>query len=219
MERIKIAIADDHNLFREGVRALLEDERDIEIVGEASTGKEIIELVEKTPPHVILMDINMPELSGIEATRYISENYPGVRVLALSMSLEDKHISEMLAAGAKGYILKSTGKSDLVAAINTIYANNSYFDHEVSERIIGQLKRERYQPAPKQAPALSPLTQREIEVLQLIVSEKTNGEIAEELHISIRTVDTHRRSLLQKLKVKNTAGLVRYALKNKLFPS
>ena len=218
METIRIAIADDHNLFREGIKALLDDDPRIKVVGEASNGIEITELLKDEPVDVVLMDINMPEMNGIVATKLIAAQFPEISVLALSMSLEDKHISEMLYAGAKGYILKSTGKQELTTAIETLYAKDSYFSSEVSERILRQLREERYQPTRKRNPEKSPLTQRELEVLTLIAEEKGNQQIARELNISIRTVDTHRRNLLQKLHVKNTAGLVKYAFRNNLIP-
>lgn len=218
MKTIRIAIADDHNLFREGIKALLDDNEQMNIVGEASNGTEIIYLVENEEVDVVLMDINMPGMNGIEATRHISAHHPEVNVLALSMSIEDKHISEMLYAGARGYILKSTGKQELLTAIETLHSKNSYFSREVSERILRQLKEERYQPDRERTTNDSPLTQREIEVLSLIAGEKSNHQIAKELNISIRTVDTHRRNLLQKLHVKNTAGLVKYAFQHKLIP-
>lgn len=219
MANIQIAIADDHEIVRDGVKVLLEDEPGLDIIGEAETGKEAVNLCSsvKRDIDLFIMDITMPEMDGIEATKIIKQKFPDIKVLALTMLSEDQHIRKMIKAGASGYILKSSGKQELIKAINTIMAGQHYFSNEATQSILQELV----------APEVNRtkddddvhITEREMEVLQLIVNEYTNQEIADKLYISVRTVDAHRRNLLQKTGAKNTAGLVKYALKNKLFPN
>lgn len=215
MEVIKVLIADDHKMFRDGIRALLHDEPSIEIIDEAADGEEVVKKLATTPVNVILMDIEMPNMNGLETTEFVSEEYPDIQVLVLSMSDEEKHVVQMIKSGARGYILKNTGKQELIAAIKTVAAGDSYFSKEVSQKIFNQFtKGSKEQAAASDVDPL--LTEREVEILRLIAEEQTNQEIADQLYISIRTVDTHRRNLLQKLNVKNTAGLVKYAISKKL---
>lgn len=210
-ENIKILIADDHKIFRDGVRALLQYEEGLEVVAEACDGNETIEKLNEVDVDVILMDIEMPKKNGIETTHYVCEHFPKTNVLSLSMYDQENYIMEMLRAGALGYILKNTGRTELVNAIKTIAVGDSYFSKEVSGKLFSQLSRRRQSRVNEVSGESIPLTEREKDVLKLIATEFTNQEIAEKLSISIRTVDTHRRNLLQKLQVKNTAGLVRYA--------
>jgi DNA-binding NarL/FixJ family response regulator len=212
--RIKVLIADDHKIFRDGIKALLEKEKSITITGEAESGDEVIASVQSNKPDVILMDINMGETNGIETTRIIKQKHSGIQVLILSMHGESTYIMKVLEAGATGYILKNAGKEELLTAINSVARGDSYFSREVSNSIIEQLHKPR--TASRRKTEEIPLTDREIEVLKLIAQEYSNPEIAEELSISIRTVDTHRRNLLEKLQAKNTAGLVKFALRKGL---
>lgn len=214
MAKIRILIADDHKMFRDGIIALLKEEKEIEISGEAREGREVLDFLKDNPVDLVLMDVHMPEMNGIEATQKIKERYPKVEILGLTMSDEENHIIKMVEAGALGYIIKNTGRKELITAIKTIASGDSYFSKEVSQTIFNQLTEEKRGKSKKETGV--PLTQREIDVLKLIAEEMTNLEIAEKLFISARTVDTHRRNLLQKLGVKNTAGLVRYAFKHKL---
>lgn len=213
---LKLVIADDHQIVRDGIKSLLQNESNMEIAGEAENGEEAIALVEKRSPDLIIMDINMPVLDGIEATRIISEKYPKTRVLVLTMTSEQQHIRKMIEAGAGGYILKNSGREELVSAINTIVGGQNYFSNEVKDAIMQNMVQKKSHND-KIAGEPIPLTRREKDVLNLIVKEFTNYEIAEKLFISVRTVDAHRRNLLEKTGARNTAGLVKFAIENKLF--
>lgn len=215
MANVNILIVDDHKIVRDGVRALIEDEPGFTILGEAENGVEAILKAENLDIDAIIMDITMPKVDGIVATERIKEIKPDVKILALTMLREDQHIRKMIKAGASGYILKSSGKEELLKALNMIIEGKHYFSDEATQSILQEL----IQPIierPSNTTEIH-LTEREIEVLKLIVDELTNQEIAEKLFLSIRTVDAHRRNLLQKIGAKNTAGLVKYAYSNKLF--
>lgn len=208
---IKVLIADDHKVFRDGIISILEGEEDMEVVGEVGDGKAVIELLETVQTDVILMDITMGDAGGIETSMIIKNKFPGIKILALSMHDESTYIVKMLEAGAKGYLLKNAGGKEMVRAIRVVNEGNTYYSGEVSATIIDHLTKG---TKPKQKKEGIPLSKRELEVLELIAEEFTNPEIAEKLFISIRTVDTHRRNLIEKLGVKNTAGLVKYAIRN-----
>jgi DNA-binding NarL/FixJ family response regulator len=217
MSKIKVLLADDHKIIRIGLRGILEREEDMEVVGEAESGSEVLDTLQKTVTDVVLMDIDMGRSNGTETTRKVRAMFPDVRVLALTMHEEAEHIIYMLEAGASGYLLKNVGRDELLSAIRTVVQGNSYFSHTVSATLLKAITDLKSKPssASKQASG-SPLSDREIEVLKLIAQEHSNGEIAEKLFISIRTVDTHRRNILEKLQVKNTAGLVKYAIEKAL---
>ena len=208
---IKVLIADDHKVFRDGIISILEKEEDIEVVAEAGNGREVMDLLNKVHPDVILMDIAMGDAGGIEASNLIKNQFPKIKILALSMHNESTYIVKMLEAGAKGYLLKDAGGKEMIRAIRVVNEGNTYYSGEVSAAIIEHLTKG---TKPKEKKEGIPLSKRELEVLQLIAEEFTNPEIAEKLFISIRTVDTHRRNLIEKLAVKNTAGLVKYAIRN-----
>lgn len=213
MEKIRVLIADDHKIFRDGIKSLLDREKDILVIGEASNSGEVLAQVNETAIDVVLMDIDMGKPNGIETTRIIKENFPDVNILILSMMGLPEFISQALEMGATGYLLKNTGKEEVLAAIRSVAKGDSYFSKEVSTSLVDIL----YQKSNKHRKnSKTPLSNREIEVLKLIALEYSNAEIAKELFISIRTVDTHRRNLLEKLNVKNTAGLVKYAISNSL---
>lgn len=208
MEQINIIIADDHKMFREGLAELLSKSKDLNIIGGAGNRDEILALLDSQNIDVIIMDIDMGEISGITLTAEIRALRPQIRVLALSMHGEKNYIVKMLEAGASGYILKNAGKEEMMNAIRTVANGDTYLSSQVSARLIDHITN----PEKKQKQEGIPLTEREIEVLRLIADEYSNSEIANKLFISIRTVDTHRRNLLEKLQVKNTAGLVKYAI-------
>ena len=213
MSTIRVIIADDHKIIRVGLRGMLERESDIEISGEAENADEVMALLEKQPAHVILMDIDLGETSGIDATRNIKITYPAIHVLGLTMHEEPSYIIKMLEAGASGYLLKNAGRDELLIAIHTVAKGDSYFSQKVSATLLHAITQKK--PASETTTKLmsqNPLSEREVEVLRLIAQEFSNGEIADKLFISIRTVDTHRRNLLEKLQVKNTVGLVKYAI-------
>lgn len=215
MSNTKIAIADDHKIVRDGIISLIEEEPGFEIVGEACNGQEIVDLCDNNRVDVVIMDITMPGMDGIEATTEIKDRHQDVKILALSMLNEDQHIRNMIKAGASGYILKSAGRKELVSALNAIINDQFYFSDDATKSILQELVK----PEVKKKGYTEEvhITDREKEVLRLIVDEYTNPEIADELFISVRTVDAHRRNLLQKIGAKNTAGLVKYALEQNLF--
>lgn len=216
MEKIKILVADDHQIFRDGIKSLLAGEENIEVVAEAGDGEEVIEQVKNRPVDEVLMDIHMPNMNGVEASKLLKRHYPDIKILALTMYDDDNHILEILEAGAQGYLLKNTNKNELISAIKALAGGNSYFTEVVSHKILLQLKRVRKQRIKKGKDPNMPLTEREIEVLRLIAEGLTNTQIADKLFISHRTVDTHRRNLLRKLHVSNTAGLVKYAYQHNM---
>jgi DNA-binding NarL/FixJ family response regulator len=214
MEPIKILIADDHKIFRQGVRAILSQHKDFIVTGEAASAIEIFDHLEIHETDLILLDINLGGEDGIQVAGMLRDQYPSVRILALTMHGEEAYIIKMLESGTTGYILKNSGMEELVAAIRTVASGNTYLGKEVTEILIKHM----HSPEEKSlAPDTGlPLTHREKQILKLIAREHSNAEIATKLFISIRTVDTHRRNLLQKLNLKNTAGLVKYAIKHKL---
>jgi len=216
MEKIKVLLVDDHKIVRDGLKLLLQDEVDIEVIGEAENGKHALEKLAEITPDLLIIDINMPVMNGIECTREVIKSYPSIEILALTMLNEQEHIKNMIAAGAKGYILKNSGKDELVAAIKTVIAGQNYFSDEVKNIIMMNMVKKK-SPGNKILGERIPLTNREKDVLEYIVKEFTNQEIAEKLFISVRTVDAHRRNLLEKTGARNTAGLVMYAIENKLF--
>lgn len=216
MKNIRILIVDDHPMIRHGIKSLLSDEDNISLIEEASDGKEAINRLGSTSYDLIIMDIKMPEMNGIEATEHIHKTYPDTKILAISMYDEQRYIVKMLQAGALGYILKNTGKQELLNAIDTVMRGESYFSQEVSSIMMSQFMSRKGSGLTDITKPEVPLTKRETEIIRLISEELTNSEIAEKLGISPRTVDTHRRNLLQKLDVKNTAGLVKYALQHHL---
>jgi DNA-binding NarL/FixJ family response regulator len=210
-DRIKVLIADDHKIIRVGLQGILQKTPDVEVVGEAEDGPQVLEILGKTITDVVLMDIDMGRTNGIDTTRKVKEAFPDVRVLALTIHEEQDHIIQMLEAGASGYLLKNTGTEELLAALRAVVKGDSYYSKSVSASLLQALTNLKSKYASR-INKDTPLSAREIEVLRLIAQECSNGEIAEKLFISIRTVDTHRRNILEKLQVKNTAGLVKYAI-------
>ncbi len=215
-QHIKLLIVDDHQIVRDGVKALLKSSKDIDVIGEASHGLEALEFLKKSKGEVdvIIMDITMPVMDGVTATKQILKEFPLIKILALSMHDDESHIITMLKQGALGYVLKTTGKSELEHAIARVSEGQSYFSKQTSSKILDYIS----SGGKRNQKSVTKLTEREKEVLLLIADELTNAEIAEKLFVSHRTVDTHRRNLLQKLNAKNTAGLVKYALQNELKP-
>jgi DNA-binding NarL/FixJ family response regulator len=213
MDKIRVLLADDHKIFRDGVRSILEKEKDIEVVGEAANGSEVIELIEQLDVNVLVLDIDIGTPNGIEITDLVSKNHPDTKILILSMMGLHDFVIQALEKGAIGFLLKNTGKDEVLTAIRSVSKGDSYFSKEVSAILIEQLHR----PASHRKKSTDiPISPREIEVLKLIALEFSNSEIAEKLYISIRTVDTHRRNLLEKLGAKNTAGLVKFAIRKGL---
>ncbi len=214
MSTTRILLADDHQLFRMGVANLLQKEKGFEIVGEAKDGDQAVQMACELKPDVLVLDIHLPGIDGIAAAKQILEVCPDAKILALSYDETEAYVVNMLKAGAKGYILKDTPFEELVLAIKAIANGSSYFSKEITTKILAVLENFGRPSASKEPSFKSSLTEREMEILQHIAAERTNKEIASMLYISPRTVETHRRNLIHKLKVKNTAGLVRFYLGN-----
>jgi DNA-binding NarL/FixJ family response regulator len=206
----KILIADDHQLVIDGIKLMLSTEADLECVAEAHTGEEVLNYLRSYTVDLVILDINMPEMNGAETCRMLQREFPEVRVLALSMLKEVSLIKLMLKNGAHGYVLKHAGKEEIILGIRKVLAGQHYYSEEVSEIIMASLAGQSVKKKP-QSP-FPQLSRREKQVLQLIVDEFTTAEIAEKLHISFGTVETHRRNILIKLGARNTAGLVRTAI-------
>lgn len=213
MANIKVLLVDDHKIVRDGIKLMLEPQPGIDVVAEAENGIKVLELLKETAVDVIVMDINMPEMNGITTTMQVKEKYSEIKVLALTMSSDDSHIRQMVQAGASGYIMKSAGRDELTRAIHEVMEGKHYFSDQATQSIMMDLVKNKGKSS---SPEPIHITERELEVLQLIVKENTNQEIAEKLYISPRTVDAHRRNLLQKTGARNTAGLVKYAFQHGL---
>ena len=209
---IKAMIVDDHQMIREGLRIVLEKDRRVTIVGEAGNGRDAVKLVQELKPNVIIMDVCMPVLNGIEATRRIREDVPDARVLGLSYSHRPHHILEMIRAGAVGYLTKESGSNELIEAICTVASGGAYFSPLVSPALIVGISRSKNGIAPP----LSTLTNREREVLRLIAEGKSLKEIAYILKTSGKTAQTHRSNLMQKLNINTVAGLTKFAIRENL---
>ncbi len=216
MRKIKIIIADDHLLVRTGIISLLSDVKDIDTIGEAEDGQMVIEKAKKLKPDVVLMDISMPRVSGIEATRKIKEENPEIKILILTMHDNEEYIFSSLKQGASGILHKDTSKDELVSAIKAVAAGKKYYGRSVSQIIVENLLQKADDGTHLQTQDKVFLTKREKEVLYLIANGLSNQEIAERLKISARTVDTHKTNLMQKLNIKTTAALARYAFENNL---
>ena len=214
---MKLLLVDDHKLIRDAIRSYLEGDDEFEIVEEAGNGQEALVLLKSIKVDVVLMDIQMPVMNGIDCTKKIKELYPDTHVLSLSMLKDNQFIKQMLAAGAIGYILKNSGEEEVKKALRTVNNGETYYSAEVAEIVMqSMMKGSNIQRSNKLVVDL-PLSSRETEVLYLIIKEKTNQEIADELFISPRTVDAHKRNLLEKTGSKNIAGLVLYAIEKNLF--
>lgn len=204
---IEIIIADDHRIFREGLISLLEDCVEIKVIAQASNGEKLMNLLKGLHPKVVLMDIEMPLKNGIETTKEIKEKYPDIAVIALSMHKQSAFVKQMLKAGISGYIPKDVGKEELIRAVRTVCKDGSYFPPEISQIVLLSLKDQTKE---------AQITARELEIIDLIVNQHTTDEIAAKLCISKHTVESHRQNILLKLELKNTAGLVKYAIENKI---
>ncbi len=212
---IKIVIADDHEIFRDGLKLMLSKYPEIIFLGEAENGRELVQLVEQLNPDVILTDIKMPLLDGIEAAKKISASHPHIGIIGLSMFDEDDLIIDMLEAGAKGYLLKNSDKNEILEAIKTVYTHQPYYCRNTSSKLMQMIASSRFNPYTKKEKAT--FSDREKEIIALICQECTNKEIAEKLFLSQRTVEGHRLKILEKMDVKNTVGLVVYAMKNNIY--
>ncbi|WP_026729891.1 response regulator [Flavobacterium denitrificans] len=211
MKKINLLIADDHTMFLQGIVSLLEQESEINIVGKAVNGIEALEIIKTKKPDLVILDISMPEMDGIELSKILKKDFPEVKILVVSTHSNVKIISRLIRIGVNGYLLKNAEKSELLTAIRTIASGENYYSEETEEKYLANhLKIE------KQVSVLTELSSREKEILVLIAHEYNTAEIAEKTFISLNTVNTHRRNLLSKLNAKNTAGLVKYAVENGL---
>jgi DNA-binding NarL/FixJ family response regulator len=211
MKRITVLLAEDHTVVREGLRTLLEAEGDIQVIGEAETGRQAVDRVKRLRPAVVVMDIAMPLLNGLEATRQILKALPGTRVLILSAHSDDAYVEQVIALGAAGYLLKQTSAHALSTAVREVHEGRSFFSPAVASRLKNQYGRS---PAPggwARKPGTR-LSSREVEVLQLIAEGQGNKQVAAELGISVKTVEKHRQRLMAKLNIHDTAGLTRHAI-------
>jgi DNA-binding NarL/FixJ family response regulator len=211
--RTRIVIADDHQILRQGLKTLLEKEIDMEVVGEAKNGRQTVTLVRELIPHVVIMDVNMPDLNGIEATQQILAEYPDIKVIALSMHADHRFVINMLKAGALGYLLKDGAFEELAQAIRLVMANKTHLSPEVAEIVVRDFVN---QPRGPSQAAFSVLTTREREVLQLMAEGKSTRQIADRLYISIKTVETHRNQITRKLGTRSVADLTKYAIQQGL---
>ena len=210
-----VLLADDHQVIREGLRNLIEDQSDMEVVGEASNGREAISMCEDMRPQVVVMDVAMPDLNGIEATRHIVHECPETRVLALSMHADRHYAAGMLGAGAAGYVLKDCAFDELADAIRTVADGGRYLSREI-EGVVLRDYVERLSGEVGDASVFSVLTDREREVLQLVAEGCTTREIAADLHVSVKTIESHRQNIMDKLEIRSIAELTKYAIREGL---
>lgn len=214
MKRTRIVIADDHHVVRSGLQLLFKSSAEFSIVAEATNGDEAIALTNKHRPDVVILDISMPIINGIDATKHIKQQFPQTKILILTIHESEEYVYQMVRAGANGYVLKNAGKKELFEAVRAVVSGERFFSPNVSKLMIEEfIKRAQAHPALANA---SPLTKRENEILHLIAQGFTNTQIADKLFLSVRTVDTHRTNLMQKLDIHDTASLVRYAIQTGL---
>jgi DNA-binding NarL/FixJ family response regulator len=210
IKRIGVLLADDHTVVRQGLRALIQSEQDIEVIGEAENGRQAVALARKTPPDVVVMDVAMPLLNGLEATRQILKALPSTKVLVLTSYGDDECVQQLMQAGASGYLIKQTAANDLLKAIREVQRGNAFFSPSIAKRLRDQCREALTSgQVPKKT---SELTTREAEVLQLIAEGFSNKQIAGELNISIKTVEKHRQQVMNKLNIHDVAGLTRFAI-------
>jgi len=213
MSKIHILIADDHSIVREGVRMILDGQEDFDVVGEASTGREALEQARRLKPDVVVMDISMPDMTGIEATAKIRSELPNTQVMGLTMHEDESYVFELLKAGAAGYVLKRAAAEDLVSAVRAAHQGEAFLYPTVAKMVVQDFLQ---RTTSHDKSALDGLTDREREVLTLIAEGLTNQEIAGRLYISIKTVQTHRAHIMEKLNLHDRTELVRYAIRKGL---
>lgn len=208
--KVRILLADDHKVFREGLRSLIEQQEDLEVVGDAETGRVAVNKTFQLKPDIVIMDIAMPDLNGIEATSQIRARVPETKVIALSMHSDKRFVSGMFHAGARGYLLKANAFDEVVHAVRSIITNRHYVSRDIADTIIGDYVNQATQAAPENRTVLSP---REREVLQLLAEGHSTKDVAELLHVSTNTIDSHRAHIMTKLNIRTFADLVKYAIR------
>lgn len=216
MPLIKVLLAEDHVIVRKGIRALLDSEPNITVVGEANNGREVIELAHEHNPHIILMDNQMPEMNGLEATRQIKESLPDTQIIVLTMHSNEEYAFQFLQAGASGYLIKQSAPDELLTAIETVFEGRSYLTPEISQAVISEYIQLAQNQEVVEPDSLMTLTTREREVLQLLVEGHAPRDIADMLYISAKTVAVHRNNIMEKLNVDNFSDLVKYAIRKGL---
>jgi len=209
---LRVVLADDHEIFRNGFKILFEKQDDIELVAEAENGKELLEITTLHLPDVVITDIQMPVMDGIEACRKLHEGFPDIPVIALSTFNDDSYIIDMLEAGAKGYVLKNTNRNELIQAVKSVYEGNNYYCTATSRKLTKLVAGSRNSTFKEKVM----FTEREIEIIKLICTQSSNKEIASALNISTRTVESHRERIQEKIGSRNTTGIAIYAIKHKI---
>lgn len=207
--KTRILLADDHAVVRQGFARILEGQEDLEVVGEAADGREAVQMANQLKPDVVIMDVSMPELNGIEATRRLQKDNPRIRILALSMHKENVFVREILRAGAAGYLLKDAIDEELITAVRAVSGGEGYLSPSVSEAVLSDYRRHVTDP-------IDLLSSREREILQMLAEGKTNKEVAQVLNISVYTVDAHRGRIMEKLNLHSIGEMVRFAMRNGL---
>ena len=209
MEIVKILIVDDHQIILNGISDMLRSIKQYKIVGRAGNGEEAIKKALLLKPDLILMDISMPVMNGIEATKIITQELPSIKILALTQHEEVEYVKQILKSGGSGYLLKNSKKNEFISAIESVLSGKHYLSKQISEQMIGSIITDKF--TEKKETEKTKLTRRETEIIQKIADELSNQEIADDLNISLRTVETHRRNIMQKLKVKSVVSLLEYA--------
>ena len=213
---IRIVLADDHEIFRDGFKAMIKKQPSVALIGEASNGEELVKITRELKPDVVVTDIKMPKMDGLQATKILSAEFPEIGIVALSMIDEENLIIDIMEAGAKGYLLKNAHKNEIIEAIKSVNEDHIYYCNGTSAKLTRMIAKSDKIPFKKKY-AKPDLSQKEIEVIHLICQEKTNKEIADELHLSIRTIEGYRDRIFEKIGAKNSAGVVIYAIRNKIY--
>jgi two-component system, NarL family, response regulator NreC len=213
---IRILIADDHKIVSDGLKAMLQAQPEMEIIAQAANGREAVKLAHKQKPDMVIMDVAMPDLNGLEAVRQILSTNPRVKVIALSMHADRRYVTGMLSAGASGYILKHCAFEELVHAIHIVLANQVYLSPAIAGIVVQELAQSKASRSRKSPSAAQSLTSREREVLQLISEGHSGRDIAQRLHLSVKTIETHRRQMMEKLGIHNVADLTKFAIREGL---
>ena len=211
MKKITVLLADDHIVVRQGLRILLEAEEEIKVIGEADNGRETVQMTKKLKPDVVVLDVAMPVMNGLEATRQIAREVPGTKILVLSSYSDEEYVQQLIEEGAIGYLVKQTAADDLLKAIREAVKGNAFFSPSISKRLLNQCRETSVHGGAVKKKS-SQLTSREAEVLQLIAEGQANKQIASELSISIKTVEKHRQQVMNKLNIHDVAGLTRHAI-------